>query len=59
MVTECAMCLIMDDKIIPAKTGGFWTPAAALGSVLVDRLRAAGMSLVSEPAVTPGSAKDD
>ena len=37
MVAESALCLLRD---VPALPGGIWTPAAAFGSRLVDRLQA-------------------
>lgn len=37
MVAESALCLLRD---VPALPGGIWTPAAAFGSKLVDRLQA-------------------
>ena len=42
MVSEAALALA-DGAPPPRAGGGVWTPAAALGTVLVDRLRAAGM----------------
>ena len=42
MVSEAALALA-DGTPPPCAGGGVWTPAAALGTVLVDRLRAAGM----------------
>ncbi len=44
MLTEAALCLAEDaDKL--AVAGGFWTPAAAMGALLRDRITAhAGMS---------------
>jgi short subunit dehydrogenase-like uncharacterized protein len=37
MLSESAACLAMDD---PDIGGGFWTPAAAMGEILMDRLTA-------------------
>jgi short subunit dehydrogenase-like uncharacterized protein len=44
MMGEAALCLALDDERLPAK-GGVLTPATAMGSVLAERLRAAGMTL--------------
>jgi len=35
MIAESALCLLRDRKEVP---GGIWTPAAALGEALIDRL---------------------
>ena len=40
MMGESALCLARDRR-----TGGVLTPASAMGSALVERLRAAGMTL--------------
>jgi short subunit dehydrogenase-like uncharacterized protein len=37
MLSESALCLAVDDL---QPSGGFWTPAAAMGEVLMDRLTA-------------------
>jgi len=46
MLCESAFALCGDHSALPAAQlgGGVWTPAAALGGVLLDRLRAAGMT---------------
>ena len=44
MAAEAALCLALEAPRLPSK-GGVLTPAAALGSVLVERLRAAGFTL--------------
>jgi short subunit dehydrogenase-like uncharacterized protein len=41
MLGESALCLALDREELPARTGVL-TPATAMGTVLVDRLRAAG-----------------
>jgi short subunit dehydrogenase-like uncharacterized protein len=42
MIAECALCLTDEATDLP---GGVWTPAAAFGTAIVDRLRAhAGMT---------------
>ncbi|MEE4383970.1 MAG: saccharopine dehydrogenase, partial [Pseudomonadales bacterium] len=42
MIAECALCLVDEAADLP---GGVWTPAAAFGHALVERLRAhAGMT---------------
>ncbi len=47
MVCESALCLALEPARLPggADFGGVLTPASALGQVLVDRLRAAGMAI--------------
>ncbi len=42
MITEAAVCLAKDETKLPARFGVL-TPASAMGSVLIERLRAAGM----------------
>jgi len=46
MLCESAFCLTTDRERLPvaAHGGGVWTPATAFGGVLVERLRAAGMT---------------
>ena len=46
MLGESALCLAMDgDRLPPA--AGVLTPATALGTALVDRVRAAGITLTT------------
>ena len=46
MLAEAAICLVKDAKATP---GGVWTPGAAMGSKLVDRLQAnAGLTFSVE-----------
>ena len=46
MIAEAAVCLALDPE---AASGGIWTPAAALGSALIDRLQAnAGLTFQRE-----------
>jgi short subunit dehydrogenase-like uncharacterized protein len=47
MLGESALCLALDRDRLPA-SGGVLTPATAMGSVLIDRLRAAGMTFEVE-----------
>jgi short subunit dehydrogenase-like uncharacterized protein len=47
MVGETALCLVLDRTRLPAEAGVL-TPATALGAALVERLRAAGMTLSVE-----------
>ncbi len=47
MLAESAMCLVRDADRLP-QVSGVLTPATAFGSVLVDRLRTAGMTFESE-----------
>ncbi|GAB4821880.1 hypothetical protein N2152v2_008926 [Parachlorella kessleri] len=49
MLLECALCMaLQEDDLKRERTvpGGFLTPAAALGTVLVDRLRQSGIAVV-------------
>ena len=49
MLAESALCLAEDTKQIPVG-GGSWTPAAAMGDLLLDRLTSyAGMSFKFDP----------
>lgn len=52
MVCEAALCLALNADQLPgcSSYGGVLTPASALGDVLVDRLRSAGMTLAVDPA---------
>mgnify|MGYP000167304651 FL=1 len=47
MVCESALCLALQLDALPGGRGygGLLTPASGLGQVLVDRLRAAGMTI--------------
>jgi short subunit dehydrogenase-like uncharacterized protein len=46
MLAEAAICLVRDT---PSTPGGVWTPGAAMGSKLVDRLQAnAGLTFSVE-----------
>jgi short subunit dehydrogenase-like uncharacterized protein len=47
MISEAAICL--SDTTRVATPGGFWTPAAAMGARLIDRLEArAGLTFAVE-----------
>ena len=52
-VCEAALALALDAPRLPggAQWGGVLTPATALGAVLAERLRAAGMTV--EPPASP------
>ena len=52
MSVEAALCLAVQRDSC-ASSGGVLTPASALGHVLVDRLRAAGMQLTVGPVERP------
>ena len=41
MITEAALCL--NDTPRASTPGGIWTPAAAMGDALIDRLQARGV----------------
>lgn len=43
MLSESALCLVLDEAKLPARAGVL-TPATAMGMPLVERLRAAGMT---------------
>ena len=45
MLGESALALVVDRDKLPPSDGGVLTPATALGDVLVDRLRAAGVEI--------------
>jgi short subunit dehydrogenase-like uncharacterized protein len=49
MMGESALCLALDREKLPPQTGVL-TPATAMGTALVDRLRVAGMTLEAGPA---------
>lgn len=53
MLAEAALCLAQDAERLPVQ-GGSWTPASALGSALVERLNAVGVtfSVVDAPTQT-------
>lgn len=56
MLCESALALATQRDALPggAERGGVLTPATALGGVLVDRLRAAGMVLAVRDGAEPG-----
>lgn len=45
MSAECALCLALEPEECASSVGGVLTPASALGSALVSRLRRSGMQL--------------
>jgi short subunit dehydrogenase-like uncharacterized protein len=47
MLGECGLCLALDEERMPRRAGVL-TPSTAMGIPLVDRLRAAGMTLEVE-----------
>lgn len=47
MLVEAALCLSLQENDLPAKHGGFWTPATAMGDVLMRRLLASGTTLLA------------
>ena len=53
MMGESALCLALDRERLPQRAGVL-TPATAMGTALVDRLRAAGMTLEAGPALGRG-----
>jgi len=42
ILVESALALSLDSDILPAKGGGFFTPATGMGRVLLDRLKKTG-----------------
>jgi short subunit dehydrogenase-like uncharacterized protein len=44
MMVESALCLALQEDQLKCNKGGFWTPATALGDVLMDRLLKTGAS---------------
>ncbi len=58
MLIESALCLAQDAEKIPVG-GGSWTPAAAMGDLLLDRLTSyAGVSFEFEPTSTDAGTSD-
>ena len=49
MLGESALCLALDGDRLPGRAGVL-TPATAMGTVLAERLRAAGQTLRGRPA---------
>jgi len=45
MSVECAMAIVVQKHQLPGRDGGFHTPATGIGRALIERLRAAGMTL--------------
>jgi short subunit dehydrogenase-like uncharacterized protein len=52
MLGEAALCLVQDSARLPG-VDGVLTPAAAFGSILVERLRRAGMTFEGGPVSEP------
>ncbi|BCJ49425.1 hypothetical protein Asp14428_09000 [Actinoplanes sp. NBRC 14428] len=57
MFGEAALALAVDRDSLPPSGGGVLTPATALGDVLVDRLRAAGVEITSRILSDPSGKK--
>jgi short subunit dehydrogenase-like uncharacterized protein len=49
MLGESALCLALDGHRLPDRAGSL-TPASAMGTALIDRLRAAGHTYAVSPA---------
>jgi len=49
MISESALCLLRDDV---AAGGGIWTPAAAMGRELIERLRRLSVLTIEETVTT-------
>jgi len=50
MAVECAMAIVVQKHLLPGRDGGFHTPATGIGRALIERLKAAGMTLRVEEA---------
>jgi short subunit dehydrogenase-like uncharacterized protein len=48
MLSQSALCLALDRDQLPGPPGVL-TPAAAMGTALISRLRAAGFTLAARP----------
>ena len=58
MLVESGLCLALQEDALPFKKGGFTSPAAGLGSVLMERLVRTGTYFESQAAkAAPGAAK--
>jgi short subunit dehydrogenase-like uncharacterized protein len=47
MLGESALALVHDRAALPASPGGVLTPATGIGDALVERLRAAGLTITA------------
>lgn len=45
MLVESGICLAQQEKNLPVKQGGFWSPSVALGDTLMERLLKTGTSM--------------
>jgi hypothetical protein len=54
MISEAAVALALDGDKLPTQGGGVLTTASALGSTLIERLRAKGMTFTVETADDSG-----
>ena len=62
MLVESGLCLALRENDLPSKdSGGFWSPAAALGDVLLERLAESGTFISSHisPVVNTVSYSSD
>eukprot|EP01065_Artemidia_motanka_P032164 TRINITY_DN39202_c0_g1_i1.p1 TRINITY_DN39202_c0_g1~~TRINITY_DN39202_c0_g1_i1.p1 ORF type:complete len:423 (+),score=84.02 TRINITY_DN39202_c0_g1_i1:66-1334(+) len=57
MVIEAAVCLSKQLEHCPGKAGGFLTPAACMGNVLINRLHNAGIRFTSFAGTPAGQSK--
>ena len=48
MLVESALSLSLDSEKLPIKSGGFFTPATAMGDVLIKRLSNIGIKFACE-----------
>jgi short subunit dehydrogenase-like uncharacterized protein len=55
MLIESGLCLALQDDDVPCQTGGFVSPAAGLGNILVQRLLTTGQGTVFESRAVAAS----
>jgi short subunit dehydrogenase-like uncharacterized protein len=53
MLVESGLCLALDEDKLPVTSGGFWTPATAMGNVLLDRIFAVGSGASFTSRIVP------
>lgn len=57
MLVESGLCLAKQEMELPTQSGGFWTPATALGDVLLDRMIETGTTFDSRMILRENRAK--
>jgi short subunit dehydrogenase-like uncharacterized protein len=48
MLVESGLALALDEKELPSKGGGFFTPSTGMGQVLLDRICQTGTFFASK-----------